>query len=53
MTFEEILDPAMAMLQPHGRITYRTLQRQFEPDDAALDDLKTQLLYAHPGEEWG
>jgi hypothetical protein len=48
MTFEEILDRAMAMLQRRGRVTYRTLQRQFQLDDAALADLKAQLLYAHP-----
>lgn len=47
MTFEEILDHAMAMLQRHGRVTYRALQRQFQLDDTALDDLKEQLLYAH------
>jgi hypothetical protein len=48
MAFEEILDHAMAMLQRRGRVTYRTLQRQFQLDDAALDDLKDELLYAHP-----
>jgi class 3 adenylate cyclase/tetratricopeptide (TPR) repeat protein len=48
MTFEEILDHAIAMLRRHGRVTYRTLQRHFQLDDAALDDLKEQLLYAHP-----
>ena len=48
MTFEEILDHAMAMLQRCGRVTYRTLQRQFQLDDTALEDLKAQLLYAHP-----
>jgi predicted ATPase/class 3 adenylate cyclase len=48
MTFEEMLDQALAMLQRHGRITYRTLQRQFQLDDGALDDLKVQLLYAYP-----
>jgi class 3 adenylate cyclase/predicted ATPase len=48
MTFEQVLDHAMAMLQRHGRVTYRALQRQFQLDDAALDDLKAQLLYAHP-----
>ena len=26
MTFEEILDQAIAMLQRRGRVTYRTLQ---------------------------
>src|SRR5262249_38745330 len=44
MTFEEILDHAIAMLQRRGRLTYGTLKRQFELDDAALDDLKTELI---------
>ena len=48
MTFEEILDQAIAMLQRRGRMTYRTLQRQFALDDEALTDLKDELLYAHP-----
>ena len=48
MTFEEILDQAIAMLQRRGRLTYSTLKRQFQLDDAALDDLTEQLLYAHP-----
>jgi class 3 adenylate cyclase len=29
-------------------VTYRALQRQFQLDDAALKDLKDELLYAHP-----
>ena len=48
MTFEEILDQAMAMLQRRGRLTYSTLKRQFQLDDAALDDVKNELLFAHP-----
>jgi hypothetical protein len=48
MTFEEILDQAIAMLQRRGRLTYGALKRQFQLDDAALDDLKEQLLYAYP-----
>ena len=48
MTFEEILDHAIAMLQCRGRLTYSTLKRQFQLDDAALEDLKNELLYAHP-----
>ena len=35
MTFEEILDQAIAMLQRRGRVTYRTLKRQFQLDDAS------------------
>jgi class 3 adenylate cyclase/tetratricopeptide (TPR) repeat protein len=48
MTFEEILDQAIAMLQRRGRMTYRTLQRQFALDEDALNDLKDELLYVHP-----
>src|SRR5438093_9680431 len=45
MTFEEILDHAIAMLQRRGRLTYGTLKRQFQLDDAALEDLKDALIY--------
>jgi class 3 adenylate cyclase/tetratricopeptide (TPR) repeat protein len=47
MTFEEILDEVIAMLQRRGRVTYRTLKRQFNLDDDAFEDLKDELLYAH------
>jgi class 3 adenylate cyclase/predicted ATPase len=46
MTFEEILDHAMAMLQRRGRVAYRTLKRQFNLDDDALEDLKTEIIKA-------
>src|SRR5712691_4584527 len=45
MTFEEVVDQALAMPQRRGRITYRMLQRHFQLDDAALEDLKDELLY--------
>ena len=48
MTFEEILDHALVMLQRRGRLTYSTLKRQFQLDEDALNDLKAELLYAHP-----
>jgi hypothetical protein len=41
MTFEEILDQAIAMLQRRGHLTYGTLKRQFQLDDAVLEDLKS------------
>ena len=44
MTFEEILDQAIAMLQRRGRLTYGALKRQFQLDDAYLDDLKNELI---------
>src|SRR5262249_22588432 len=43
MTFEEILDQAMAMLQRRGRLTYGTLKRQFQLDYPSPDDLKNEL----------
>jgi hypothetical protein len=44
MTFEKILDHAIAMLQRRGRLTYGTFKRQFQLDDAAIEDLKNQLI---------
>jgi class 3 adenylate cyclase/tetratricopeptide (TPR) repeat protein len=48
MTFEELLDHAMAMLQRRGRVTYRALKLQFSLDDDRVEALKDELLYAHP-----
>ena len=45
MTFEEVLDQAIAMLQRRGRLTYRTLQLHFQLDDAHLEALKDELIY--------
>src|SRR5262247_3824046 len=44
MTFEEILDQAIAMLQRRGRLTYGALKRQFQLDDSYLEDLKAELI---------
>jgi class 3 adenylate cyclase len=44
MTFEEILDQAIAMLQRRGRLTYGALKRQFQLNDAYLEDLKNELI---------
>src|SRR5262245_16771937 len=44
MDFEEILDQAIAMLQRRGRVTYRALKRQFNLDDAFLEDLTVELI---------
>src|SRR5882724_10173888 len=44
MTFEELLDQAIALLQRRGRLTYRALKRQFQLDDAYLEDLKAELI---------
>ena len=44
MTFEELLDQAIALLQRRGRLTYRALKRQFNVDDDYLEDLKAELI---------
>jgi class 3 adenylate cyclase/tetratricopeptide (TPR) repeat protein len=44
MTFEEMVDHALAMLQRRGRVGYRMLKRQFQLDDEALEDLKAELI---------
>src|SRR5215471_18915152 len=48
MTFEDILDQALAMVQRRGRVTYRTLKLQFALDDEQLATLKDELLYSQP-----
>src|SRR2546421_10361040 len=45
MTFEELLDQAIDLIQRRGRVTYRTLKRQFQLDDDVLEDLKEELVY--------
>ena len=48
MTFEEMLDQALAMLQRRGRVTYRALTLRFSLDNDHLEALKDEILYAHP-----
>jgi hypothetical protein len=48
MTFEEILDQAIAMLQRRGRVTYRTLKLQFQLDEEHLEAVKDAILFAYP-----
>ena len=44
MDFVAVVDQVIALLRQRGRVTYRTLQRQFQLDDAALEDLKLELI---------
>jgi class 3 adenylate cyclase/tetratricopeptide (TPR) repeat protein len=46
--FYEILDQVVELLRSRQRVTYRTLKRQFDLDDTALEDLKEELLFTHP-----
>jgi hypothetical protein len=45
MDFVAVVDQVITLLRQRGRATYRTLQRQFQLDDAALQDLKEELIY--------
>ena len=48
MDFYDVIDQAVDLLRGRGRVTYRALQRQFALDDATLEDLKNEILFAHP-----
>ena len=45
MRFFGIITLTIALLQREGRITYRALKRGFELDDAALEDLRRELIF--------
>jgi class 3 adenylate cyclase/tetratricopeptide (TPR) repeat protein len=46
MTFQETLAQVITWLQREQRVSYRALKRQFALDDAYLEDLKDELIYA-------
>ena len=44
MDFYEVLDQIIALLRQRGRVSYQALKRQFDVDDAYLEDLKVELI---------
>jgi class 3 adenylate cyclase len=44
MDFYAVLDQVLALLRQRGRLSYRALKRQFDLDDAYLDDLKVEII---------
>ena len=46
MGFYEILDQVVDLLRRRGRVTYRALRREFQVDDAFLEDLKAEIITA-------
>jgi hypothetical protein len=42
--FVAVMDQVITLLRQRGCLTYRTLQRQFQLDDEALEDLKVELI---------
>ena len=47
MTFEEVLNQTIALLQRQGRVSYRALKRQFDLDEAYVEDVKLELIEVH------
>src|SRR5882724_1870505 len=43
--FMAIVDQVIALLRQRGRLTYRTLQLQFQLDETHLEVIKDELLY--------
>jgi hypothetical protein len=48
MEFYDVLAEVVQLLQREGRASYRALKRQFNVDDAYIEDLKEELLFSHP-----
>src|SRR5262245_51674151 len=48
MTFDEVLGQVLELLRCEKRASYRGIQRRFSLDDEFLEDLKEELLFAHP-----
>ena len=46
MKFSAIVEQVLAMLQRQGRISYRALKREFDLDDAYIEDLKEEIIKA-------
>src|SRR6266851_1474405 len=44
MDFVAVVDQAIVLLRQRGRLTYRTLQLQFQLDDAHLEALKDEII---------
>src|SRR5262245_1478112 len=45
MDFVAVMDQVIALLRQRGRLTYRTLQLQFQLDETQLEVLKDELIY--------
>src|SRR5215831_493743 len=46
MTFDEILEQVITLLQRQGRVSYRALKRRFDLDEDYLEDVKVELIKA-------
>src|SRR6516162_3542349 len=46
MTFDDVLEQVVTLLQRQGRVSYRALKMRFNLDDEYLDVLKEELIDA-------
>ncbi|HSF32320.1 MAG TPA: adenylate/guanylate cyclase domain-containing protein [Candidatus Tectomicrobia bacterium] len=46
MTFDQVLNQVLDLLQREGRVSYRALKRRFDLDPEYLEDLKAELIDA-------
>src|SRR5439155_2691024 len=46
MKFSAVVEQVLELLQRQGRISYRALKREFDLDDAYIDDLKAEIIDA-------
>src|SRR5260370_3210780 len=46
MTFDDVLEQVIQLLQHQRRVSYRALKRRFALDDDYLEDLKEELIHA-------
>ena len=44
MDFVTVVDQVIILLRQRGRVTYRLLKRQFQLDEAALEDGKNERI---------
>jgi hypothetical protein len=47
MTFDELLEQALALVQRRGRVSYRALKLQFNLDDEYLEALTEEIIAVH------
>ena len=46
MEFYDVLDEVLELLRSRGRVSYGALKRQYDVDDAFIEDLKNEIIVA-------
>ena len=48
MEFYDVLDQVVELLRSRDRMSYRALKRQYDVDDAFIEDIKNEIIYSQP-----